>query len=299
MTGVTLNRPKVCASDKGWNMKNNDKIVGYVYETYDYGKFKKMDFNRKTGEVRIQKVIESFKEGEVLNPIIVNKRFYVGDGQARFEAKKRLERPIQYVIDDRVTIEDCRRMNRFNTPWGAHDFAVSYAESGKNDYHRLLAICDEQNISISLALRLANKGSAGKQNSVYDGTLKFSSDDMEQVRNCMILANELKKVSAYTKRLGQAFYISCLVCQQTNGFDQARMIKNFEKCRSSFVAVANLEGMLKEFSRIYNKYGKSSEKLYFEDYMRNRGSNIRDYAEDAKRLSNHKADDDFSTLRRE
>jgi hypothetical protein len=41
--------------------------------------------------------------------------------------------------------------------------------------------------------------------------------------------------------------------------------------------MANLENALKEFSEAYNYHAKSNNKLYFEDYMRNKGMRVKSY----------------------
>ena len=111
------------------------RCVGYIYEENDYTVFKKLKDNRKVTKGRVDKLVQSLSEKEIMNPIVVNDKMEIIDGQGRFEAKKRLGTPIRYVIEPNADIEDCRRMNRFNSKWCFDDYVESYAEEGNENYN--------------------------------------------------------------------------------------------------------------------------------------------------------------------
>lgn len=72
-------------------------IKGYIYETNEYGLFKNLSGNRFVDHSG--KIAESMKErGLLLAPIIVNEKKEIIDGQNRFEACKKLNLPVYYVI---------------------------------------------------------------------------------------------------------------------------------------------------------------------------------------------------------
>ena len=65
------------------------KEVATVYRTEDLSIFKTLKGNREVKENRKQTLIESIdKHGYITNPIIVNERFEVIDGQGRLAACK-------------------------------------------------------------------------------------------------------------------------------------------------------------------------------------------------------------------
>ena len=94
------------------------KQIAVVYEEDDYSVFKRLEGNRTVLSNRLKNLIESFRGGEILNPIVVNKNMEIIDGQGRFEARRTLGLPIVYVIDPDATIEDCRRINHYNSITG-------------------------------------------------------------------------------------------------------------------------------------------------------------------------------------
>lgn len=159
-----------------------DKIVGKIFATKDYSKFKRLDYNRKLTERRKQKLIASLSIKEIINPIIVNENMEIIDGQGRFDAKKALKRQIYYIVSEGATIDDCRRMNKYNTKWSAYDFAQSFADAGNENFQRLLNMCKKLEINIARALKLSGKGRDARSSAnIENGTLIFG----EKMRKCL------------------------------------------------------------------------------------------------------------------
>lgn len=252
--------------------------IGKIYQTYDYDAFMKLENNRIVTETRKKKLIASISNGDVLCPIIVNKKMEIIDGQARYEARKQMSLPIVFIVDPEATINDCMRMNSYNTRWTTMDFVRSWASSGNENYIRLLDTINETGLSFSTVIRLSSVGSKGTT-LINDGTFVYSEDRKNKAIENATYAKKLSSELALTKRVNESFYSAVTVMKNTDGFNEAKMLNKAAKNRSSFQMMAGLEDMLKEFSRIYNKGSRGCErKLYFEDYMRNKGSNVRDYS---------------------
>ena len=261
----------------------NVKIIGNIYETSDYSLFVKLPSNRDLLLKRLTKIMESLSIREIMNPIVVNKRMEIIDGQGRFEAKKMLKRPIQFVVEPEATVDDCRRMNAYNTSWKTEDFARSFAADGNEDCKRLVECCDEAGITIALGLRLVNKAKHSK--SKYGNTtslsalekLSFTENDADMLRDVWRKINEIKDALILTKRLNEAFCKGVKIMTGFSGYDHDSMIKRCKKEKNTFSLASNVPDMLKEFSRIYNANRSANKRLYFEDYMRNKGYEVRDY----------------------
>lgn len=103
-----------------------DKKITTVYQSDDYSKFKLIDGNRPIDHAK--KIIESIKEiGMLWQPILVNERFEIIDGQGRFLAMKTLKLPIIYIRQDGLTIKEVRYLNKNATNWKVGDYIHSYA----------------------------------------------------------------------------------------------------------------------------------------------------------------------------
>lgn len=277
------------------------KIVGHIYSTNNYSQFKRLDNNRKLLESRLSKLVASFGLKEIMNPIIVNENMEIIDGQGRFEAKKMLNRPIYYIVQKGATIEDCRRMNKYNTPWSVLDFCKSYADAGIKSYIRLLGTCKESGFPISRVLRLSNHSTNSKSKAeiakkpIEEGKLLFTEKDRETVLRVKKMSDDISEALLITQRKNDAFYTGIKIITETDGYNHSKMIENCKKNRTTYVAMAALEDQLKEFSRIYNYKTKASNRIYFEDYMRNKGYNIRSY--NTEPFNKELEGEDVSTLK--
>ena len=274
------------------------KVIGNVYETKSYDEFHRLKDNRDVLENRIGKLIASMSERYICNPIIVNEKMQVIDGQGRFEARKSLGLPIHYIIVPGTTSDDCRRMNKYNSIWTVLDFAKSYAKKGLKSYQLLLRACKMTGLPINTVLRLSNHGersSTGKANatSVYErGQLNFTDEEYVMILDIAEKADQIIEALQFTGRVNDAFRTGVKVMCETDGYDHSRMLGKCEKERSTYVQMSRLKDQLVEFERIYNK-GAKNRKLYFSDYMRNRGSFVREYTNFRKIAYDGK---DMSTL---
>ena len=251
-----------------------------VYETTNYEMFKVMPFNRDVLLNRVEKLIASFKQKRITNPIVVNEKCQVIDGQGRLETCKRLKLPVQFLVVPGATIDDCRRLNLYNTNWTTENFVNSHANAGNKNYIEIRKCRELTGLSYSLILRLANKG---KFDSVYvtklrSGQLNFTTQDTEIVTGVKQKADEILEKLSTSYRTNECFYTAVKVVVEWKKYNHNRMLAKCAQERHSYQQMSNLENQLKEFSRIYNARVKLTEnKLYFEDYMRNKGYNVRDY----------------------
>lgn len=121
-----------------------------VQKTRDYSKFRTLEGNRDVGENRVRKIIASIKAvGYVVNPIIVNEKMEIIDGQGRLEALTRLRLPVYYLVVNGVGIKECISMNINQDRWHKIDYIKSYAKRGYPHYQVLLGAIEEFADSIS------------------------------------------------------------------------------------------------------------------------------------------------------
>lgn len=282
---------------------NELKPTAVVYETTDYDMFKRIKTNRTVTEVRVRKLAASFGERDILNPIIVNDKYEIIDGQGRYEARKRLGLPIQFIVVPGLDSLDCAQLNRFNTRWGMTDFVASWANNDDakiaENYKRLMKCQKEVNLPYSIVLSIAGKGATGYRNKNYisEGDLKFTLKNEEACIRIAKHGRDILDALTYSNaRIPESFWASVRIAMNNEKYEPGRMLNNCRNCRSSFNMMAALENQLKEFSRIYNFNMKTAaKKIYFEDYMRNRGWNRRSYNNSYVDIDNYAPD--VSTLK--
>lgn len=210
---------------------NEDEIVGFIYETKDYPKFKRIKGNRQVDHPQV--IVESIKKHGVLNcPVNVNEDFGVVDGQNRVLALEQLGMPVRYIVSPGIGIVECQAMNSGQKNWSADDFVNSYAEGGDPKYIALKeAKSRHKALTYELLLLVANGGVALKSNynkDIADRTIKYHSptykeeavlDFLEDVKPYVIISG------FHTMTCLRA--LGAIACK---GFiDMNRMRKQFEK----------------------------------------------------------------------
>ena len=273
------------------------KVIGSIYQETDYSVFKKLDDNRDLLAARLNKLVASISVKYVLNPIIVNENMEIVDGQGRFEALKTLKKPIPYIMVRGLNIDDCRRLNRYNSKWSSLDFVKSFAESGNQNYINLLKVSNDLDIPISHIMRMARKTISGRgENVLVNGKLEFTEDDTMNVIHVQHTADDIVTALSWKGRTNDAFRTSVVVLDNDDRYDHARMLKNCAVNRGSYQQMSSVEGQLKEFDRIYNYRVSPKNRVYFSDYMRNKGYNARGYDVQAYKATNEYFGHNVSTL---
>ena len=98
-------------------------------QTNDYKLFKIVDLNRTIQTWHIEKIKKSIQKVWYLkyNPIIVNDKYEIIDGQHRFMACVSLNLPIEYVIENGDIDEVMVQLNSTQKEWTLTDFIDFYA----------------------------------------------------------------------------------------------------------------------------------------------------------------------------
>ena len=156
-----------------------EKVEAYkVYTTKDYSIFKRLVGNRDIPETRISKIVESIQTiGWVHNPIIVNEKMEVIDGQGRLTALQRLKMPVEYIIAEGAGNKECIYMNMNMVNWKLPDFIKSYAEQGNENYQRLLSLMEKYaNGNLDIISTAVYRVSKSKHRDIKQGTLQLTEE---------------------------------------------------------------------------------------------------------------------------
>lgn len=240
-----------------------------IYETRDHDVFRRLKGNREVTNKRVAIIKESIESvGYISNPIIVNSRMEVIDGQGRLEALKQLNIPVEYRVIPGLSITECRAMNLKPTGWSIKDFVDSYAEYGNVNYVRLKKLAEAYDFAhtliFSLSSSLTNSG-AKCQDTIRNGTLILNEDVAIMVdRTCQYLQG-FKEVQ---KKIGgrKDVFFGCVgwIYMRPN-VDAERLkiaiIQNYNQISPA----GKTEVTMKEISSVYNK-GYSKKKHRYFDY---------------------------------
>lgn len=132
-----------------------------VQSTKDYNLFKTINYNREVMGNRVESIVESINKYGFILPILVNKDFYVVDGQHRLEAAKRCNSIVSYIqfnCDNSMLPILVSTVNTTSKNWTNEDYLNMWRYLDKEAYVYISDIMDDYRISLAVTLRLAGFG---------------------------------------------------------------------------------------------------------------------------------------------
>ena len=115
-----------------------NNTIGKIYVTDKYDMFRKLIGNRDVSERHKNEIVQSIKTyGYISNPIAVNDRMEVIDGQHRLAALKELGLPVEYYIVKGATASVCAGLNGVQKNWNTKQRIKSFADQGNGNYKLL------------------------------------------------------------------------------------------------------------------------------------------------------------------
>lgn len=249
----------------------SDKIVNTVYQTTNYDKFHELLGNRDVLTIRVNKIRRSIEEnGYIFNPIIVNEKAEVIDGQGRLRALRELQLPVDYIIVHGLRVKDCIALNIAASNWTNYDYVQSYASQGNHDYQNV-----EELVNAYKKLGITNVMSAitgvcdTKNEKVKTGEIKCTSEDMVNANELLSYANNFIDTILRVKKGSKYHMVYALFFAYNHpDIDNERLLRQFQKYYSSdvFPCFINTKSALKTLSAIYN-FKNSKKKVYLDvDY---------------------------------
>lgn len=247
----------------------NEEIT-FVFKTDEYDKFSDLLGNRDVKNNRKAMLMESINEiGYITNPIIVNEKYEVIDGQGRLAACKELGIPVTYIIVDGIGIRECMRLNQNMKNWTARDYVESYAEQGNQSYKYLLKLLTDhgEGMAVTAYAALGIQGGGWTAKKIYSGEIVITAGQFFEARQALQFLQSLKpyieKIDGNKSSFKQAV-IYAYKCKQCNSRRLADVIsKNYK----SIGPVANFRGCLEEISELYNKNLRSGkDRIYLQTW---------------------------------
>lgn len=218
----------------------------------DYGEFKLLDDNRDRSKGHVEKLIQEFEENgnlTIVQPILVNERMEIIDGQHRFLACKERGEPIYYMQREGLTIRDARRMNITHRTWTVEDYAHSYAASGSQHYKKFIELREEYGLTHTITLYSVYGGALLGVSQVFrDGDFEVEDEAAARVR--MDKLTEMR--DAMGSKPMHHFYVVYLDMLKIPGFDHDRMVRKTKETG---------EQILRRFGSRH-EYARALEEVY-------------------------------------
>lgn len=121
-----------------------EQEVNKVYKTSNLSIFKQIDGNRIPNLQHVNRLATSIRiNGMKCNPILVNEKMEVIDGQHRLMAAKEAASFVYYIIVTGYSLSEVHTLNLNQKNWGKKDFMEGYANMGIESYIKLKSFVDK------------------------------------------------------------------------------------------------------------------------------------------------------------
>ena len=229
-----------------------------------------MKENRDVKEQRVKKIRKSIDNvGWLRDPLLVNEKMEIIDGQGRFEVLKEKGLPVEFVIQERIGVDECRAMNQDQTNWSVSDYVNSYCDSGNTNYMNLKELADKhKEFNIMTIYSISNSkfscGGGGDNSRILkSGKLEFPETKFEEARETL---NYVSRFVHIANRIGGSrslFYCVIGFIYQNRLCDTERLYDMLDKYSNRIPPVAATKETMVEISNVYN-YRLKQERVHFE-----------------------------------
>lgn len=186
-------------SDKIMKLIEKAIMVGIIQSTMEYEVFKLHKGNRKIRREQVRALKKSISYKDILNPIIVNEKMEIIEGQHRFTARKELNLPIIFFIVEGLGAEDMQILNdgKSKSGWEHEDFLDMYVEEGKLDYITFKKLYEKYKINYSDLLHIIRQF---LENEPKQDELSNSFDKGElKIENYEYIVDFLEELELFSK----------------------------------------------------------------------------------------------------
>lgn len=235
--------------------KNDSNVepTNVVQETKDYEQFKFLEDNREPFGPHLKRLADGIAANPRLlraQPVLVNEKMEIIDGQHRFLCAQELGLPIFYTMVRGLTIEDARKMNMLHRNWIPNDFARSYAIEGRKSYQRYLQLQDDYGFRFVVLLDYISLTGNNK-----GATSKFRRGELEipDEAKTRKLLDMLCDTAQYTNRIIDLQYDKAMLRAFNNPqYDHERMLKKLAILGSGLQSYNHLSDYLRAIEDVYN-----------------------------------------------
>jgi len=239
-----------------------DKSVNTVQKTNDYTKFKSKKGNRELNQLHLKRLMSSVKELDLLhaNPILVNEKYEIIDGQHRFNVCKTLNKPIYYILVKGLGLREIQVLNANSKNWKAEDYIDGYCSMGMSEYCYFKTILQSTKLGVThlLALFASGQGGGRVMETLKNGNLKLPYKN----RGIKILQWIKDWQKYYSGADRRSFVIALVNIYDIKGYSHEKMMQKMKYQSAKLVDCTNTKTYLALLEEIYN-FKERGEKLRF------------------------------------
>ena len=244
------------------NYVQKSEKVNTVYKTSDLSIFKPIDGNRIPNLQHIKRLTDSIKTyGMKCNPIIVNEKMEVIDGQHRLLAAKESNSFVYYIIIKGYSLSEVHTLNLNQKNWTKKDYMEGYANMGVESYIKLKKFYERNDIfnfndCIALCQNTSNSSSKTLAHSYLRSTVEifekgtWNGGDFDLAQDW---ADKIIMVSPYYEGYTRTIFVGTMITLFKNPiFDFNEFMHKLRLQPTALVDCANREQYRALIEDIYN-----------------------------------------------
>lgn len=260
---------KLTNNNKTNTDKMNKQTSFIVQKTDEYDIFNTLHSNRAIDPVNVKRLEESMEaNGVLINPILVNARWEVIDGQHRLQACKNLNKHIYYLIVGDYGIGEVQALNLNQKNWGQADYAKSFASMGYEHYQNLLdfqAKYDEFSLGSCIKLLQNSTSSKTIQRKRLEGDRNISGEsrqkqvfeegtwEIDDYDLAVEWATYLRRLEKYYDGYNRAGFVATMIgLFRKEQFDKDEFLRKLNYQSNSLGDCSNVGDYLMLIEDIYN-----------------------------------------------
>jgi hypothetical protein len=225
-----------------------------IQMTKDLGIFKRIAGNRAVIHAHVQKLAEAIKnDSDCLkyNPILVNEKFQVIDGQHRLQATIELGTPIYYMQVPGLKLRNAQNLNKLSKPWNPEDYARSYAELGNEHYAKYLEFKEKYGYNHDILLKYLSLEDLVSMEMFRGGKFKVTNE--KKSHDLCSKLGDFEEFLGKRQTKQRPFALAFRAVWEIKRYNHAEMLRKLRSPKNAFELRAVPEDYMRDFERIYNK----------------------------------------------
>jgi hypothetical protein len=251
--------------------------VNEVYKTHDLSIFTQIDGNRVPSLPHIKRLSDSIRVyGMKCNPILVNDKMQVIDGQHRLLAAKEAGSFVYYIIADGYTLNEVHTLNLNQKNWTKKDYMQGYSDMGIESYMKLKLFVDKnEDYSFTDCIALCQTSGRGSSRSLtgqvngnkLDGNAQifehgtWKTGDMDLAQE---MASKTRMIKTYYSGYNRSSFVTTMISLLNNpNFDFNEFMHKLRLQPTAMVDCANREQYKTLIEDIYNYKSRNKISLRY------------------------------------
>lgn len=197
-----------------------------IYLTATHTVFKRLEENRLINEAHVLSLMDSFsKDGHLFTMVFVNEKMEIIDGQHRFEAAKRMDLPVYFMVMPGWGIREVTILNMNSRNWTIVDFMETHAKAGNPNYIRFKEFFDAHEFDVTVCqIIIIGRRSGGHASD--DFRLGKTQIDEQQLTDAYIKAKKIMGLASFHPNgwKSRHFVDAMLILLNVKGYDHEHMI---------------------------------------------------------------------------